>query len=449
MSDPYRQESLLDKLSQRLAQLPSSPAVHERTALHVLDWLACAIAGCREPQAAGFVAQASAAAHGTHPALMIGGRHWWDALLLNGAVGNILEMDDLHRWSILHPGPVIVPAAIIAAKTANADGAGLLNAIATGYEATIRIGAALGTDHYRLWHNTSTAGAFGAAAATGSLLGLNHSQQVAALANAGTRTGGLWQMRHHDCQSKQLHNGLAAINGALAARLAASGITGPTDLLEGEQGLFAATTSNPNPDYIVADFDQPLIFDTSFKPWPACRHAHAAIDATLALRDEIDPHRVDKIVISSYADALKFCDQPEPQTKLEAKFSLQHSVAVALLDGAPTLAHFAASSRQRADIATLRAQTRLAVDSQINQRYPKHYGAAVTISDRSGKLHRVQVDDALGDPANPVSTDEVVSKAQQLLHSAGIEHQLSERLIQSTLSLGDHDSLEAWFDLWP
>src|SRR5690606_34955687 len=118
-----------------------------------------------------------------------------------------------------------------------------------------------------------------------------------------------------------------ARRGLQSARLAQAGLTGPRYILEGPQGFFAATCPGSEPQILVASPDAPwAIWDTSFKPWPACRHAHATIDAALALRNRIDdPKAIKSIEIETYADAVTFCDKPDPKTETEAKFSLQHS----------------------------------------------------------------------------------------------------------------------------
>lgn len=215
----------------------------ERAALHVLDWLGCAY-GAFVVSDFLFASKSPIVGH-LQPYSVIGGgstSHWFDALQHNASLGNVLEMDDLHRGSILHPGPVIIPAAIAAAQHLTAtsgrvvSGAQLLDAIVRGYEVTIRIGRALGPTHYRFYHNTSTCGAFGAAAAAASILGASAQQMTWALANAGSRTGGLWQMRFEATDTKSLHNVMAAQTGLQAALLAMQGVRGPASLLEGVAG---------------------------------------------------------------------------------------------------------------------------------------------------------------------------------------------------------------------
>ena len=297
----------------------------DRAALHLLDWIGCAAIGfTTEP------GQAMARwVHGESARDSGGGRctvvrhgcgSLWTALLANGAVGNIFEMDDIHRIAILHPGPVVVPAALAAAEHAGSDAPALLEAIVRGYEAMIRVGQALGPAHYRFWHNTATCGPFGAAAAAGALFGLTDAQQIDAFGNAGTQAAGLWQVRMEPGMGKQLHNGRAAHAGVLAADLARHGLTGARQILEGPLGFFAAMCPDGDVTKILDDpAGEWKLFDTGFKPWPACRHTHAAIDATLALRERVDVAAIESIEVRTFRDAVGICDRVHPTTTIEAK----------------------------------------------------------------------------------------------------------------------------------
>jgi 2-methylcitrate dehydratase PrpD len=428
---------------------PVAGRTQVRAAQHVLDWLACAALGRRQPVALGFAAVSQRAAHGNHRTLGLPSRGWWDALQVNAACGNMLEMDDLDRASILHPGPVIVPAAIAVAEQVGATGQQLLQAIVRGYEATIRIGRALGTKHYSFFHNTSTCGTFGAAAAAADLLRLDVERTTSALANAGSRTGGLWQMRHESCETKSLHNVMAAQTGVQAALLAAQGVRGPATLLEGAQGLFAAMSPGASAHEAVAGLDRDwLIHEVSFKPWPACRHAHPTIDAALALHDQgLAANEIEAVTVATYKSAIDFCDKARPTSELDAKFSLQHCVAVALIDGAPTLAHFRGEALTRIDISSLRDRVRLVENVQLTQAFPQHYGAQVEVVLRDGRRLSHARADAKGDPEFALSNEAIVEKAVLLLTEA--KYLETDRLAAATLSLSGAADIKHWTSLWP
>ncbi|MBI2227069.1 MAG: MmgE/PrpD family protein, partial [Betaproteobacteria bacterium] len=147
-----------------------------------------------------------------------------DAALVNGTASHAFELDDYHNAK-LHPGAVVIPAAIAVAEKLDAGGADLITAIAAGYEVMIRSSLALNPSAARLrgWHLTGVCGPFGAAAACASLLKLNPEQTAWALGLAGTRGAGLWAFNADGTMSKRLHAGKAAHSGVLAAELAQLG----------------------------------------------------------------------------------------------------------------------------------------------------------------------------------------------------------------------------------
>lgn len=426
-------------LAQNLATLLDRPVDDRdraRAALLLLDWTGCAVAGYH------MLTGTCGLADITKPSgasVCIGGASTdtLTAAFHNGLLGNVLEMDDVDRQAILHPGPTVIPAAIARSGTASSAGQTVLDAIVQGYEATIRIGRAAGAGHYALWHSTATAGAFGAAAAAS----VTHRQTRAhALTLAGSMAAGLWQTRHDpDSHGKQIHTAHAAQVGVQAAQLASAGMKGPKEFLEGPQGFFDAMCPGANPQDVMRDYGGHwLIHDTSIKPYPACRHAHAAIDATLiAARAEALPEG--DIVIETYDDALKFCDKPNPKTEIEAKFSLQHCVAHTLLFGAPKLTDFDAQAVNTTEVLRRRISVRAA--PRFNTAYPAHYGAAVVINGQTFTAH-----DALGDPENPLSETAVIAKAKTLMRYAGIDDQRAEDMCQAALNIGAPDGLQQYLD---
>jgi 2-methylcitrate dehydratase PrpD len=433
--------TLTERLAARVLR-PVDPALRPRAARHVLDWLGCAAGALRDPLAATLGAITREAAPGACSTLGLGARGAEAALLWHGALGNVLEMDDVHRAAILHPGPIVVPAALAAAETRGADAGAFLDAVVRGYEATIRIGRALGPSHYRWWHTTSTAGAFGAAAAAGSILGLDAEAQADAFGTAGIRAGALWQVRHEPVPTKSLANAEAARSGFIAATLAARGLRGPRQVLEGPQGLFAATAPQADASGIDADEAQALVEAVSFKPWPACRHAHPAIDALRrALPGPLPADAIARIEIATYADALRFCDKPSPRTEAEAKFSLQHCAALVVLHGAPRLEHFRAEGLDLEPLPTLRARVRVAEHAALSARFPAHYGARVRVLLRDGNLLEAGADDARGDPEWPLDDADLVAKARSLMAWGGLSDAAALRLVDAALSLADGGAL--------
>ncbi len=355
------------------------------------------------------------------------------AFLMGGLI-HILETDDLHRASVVHPGCVVVPAAFAVARNRGSGGAALLKAVLHGFEACCRVGMAVGPAHYRVWHNTATCGPFGSAVAAASLLGLDEERCVHALGNAGTQSSGLWQFLDTGAMTTHLHAGRAAEAGVVAAELAGLGFTGPPAILEGEKGLFAATCPDADPGAVLAGPKAPWqLKSTSIKPWPCCRHTHPAIDAALEVHQNLEGAAVDTVALTTYRAALDLCDRPRPENDYQAKFSLHHCVAAALMDGEVGFASFDEGARRRLD--GLRAKVLVAAGEPFVSAYPGAWGAEVRVSTAHGRELAARREACKGDPELPLSPDEMTEKALRLLDFAGLDETAAGALAESVLAM--------------
>lgn len=381
-------------------------------ALHLLDWLGCALAGATTETGQAFARAGAALEHPLSPS----GRTVADYAFALGSFGSLLEMDDVHRTAILHPGPVIWPA-VIACTTAGSAGRAAEAAL-RGYDVMIRLGKSVGRVHYAHFHNTSTCGGLGSAVAAAWMLGLDRERTQWAMAHALSTSGGLWECRNEPGATKHLHVAEAARRGVQAALAAQAGIAGPLRILEGAQGFFAALAPDGDPDLLFQDAPWAL-HDTSFKPWPACRHAHAAIDAALAIR-KMDLGTPERIAIETYSDAVLFCDRPMPTDPAAARFSLQHAVAVALADGSPTLAAFEADALNQPVYVAIRHMCDVRDDAAMTAAYPAHFGARLRVT-VGGVETVVHVPDAWGDTENPMPAAAIQDKFTMLANVAGVD----------------------------
>jgi len=395
----------------------------DAAALFTLDALANALAGRRsEPGAKLLNLVAGLNCHGDS------GR---TALLLGGLT-HILEMDDLHRTSVVHPGCVVVPAAYALASKTGAGGINFLQAVLHGFEATCRIGMAVGQEHYRIWHSTATCGPFGSAMAAAHLLGLDEDASVDALGNAGTQAAGFWQFLDTGAMSKHLHAGRGAEAGVIAGELAALGFSGPPQILEGKRGLFAAACPDANPAAVLDDPDHRWqLHETSIKPWPSCRHTHPAIDAALKLSGKVDPATIQSISLGTYQAALDVCDRPDPDSVYEAKFSLQHCVAAALIGGHMDFDVFEEQARR--DLAPYRQKVLIKADEPHLSAYPKDWGATLKLTFADGAEITTQRNHCKGDPEDALSVAEMRDKAMMLLEFGGVSK--PEEFIDNILAM--------------
>jgi len=266
-------------------QLPEN--VLARTEDLYLDWLACALASKGAHPIPLFERYAHKMGPSSGPAQIIvsgASSSAYFAALVNGASSHLVEQDDLHNSSVLHPATVVFPAALAAAQDLGKSGRELLLASVAGYEAGIRIGEFMGRSHYRIFHTTATVGTLAAAVAVGKLLDFNEEQFINLLGSAGTQAAGLWEFLRDAADSKQLHTAKAAADGLLAAYLTADGLTGARNILEGDQGLAAGMSSDAQPSRLSAGLGTRwALLETSFKFHASCRHTHPAADALLDL----------------------------------------------------------------------------------------------------------------------------------------------------------------------
>lgn len=411
-------------LSRRLARLirsrPVDPGDLEQAEPFVRDWLGSYVAGWNTE-----AGRILAGARGDEVASGLEGD-----VFLAAALSHITETDDLHRSSVTHPGCVVVPVALLLGSRRGLPGDRVLRGVLAGYEAMIRVGEALGPAHYRTFHNTATAGVFGAAAAAADLLGLGEDAWVWAFGNAGTQAGGLWEFRSDGSMSKHLHAGHAAAAGMRAALLAELGFTGPERILEGDRGFFRAFCPDALPEAVTADAAGWRLPETSIKPYPCCRHTHPAIDAALDLRRDLrraglEPGSVRRVEVRTYAAALGLTDAPHPRSPWEAKFSLQFCVAATLLQGTPGMATFEEGLHD-AGIRALMEQVALEEEPGFAAAYPGRWGASVELEHPAGgdppgaRRWGHRCDAARGDPENPLPDQELHEKVRGLLLYGGL-----------------------------
>ena len=337
---------------------------------------------------------------------------------LLGGLCHILEMDDLHRASVVHPGCAVAP--VIFALAAGGDGIEGLTAFIKGIEATTRVGMAVGPEHYQIWHNTATCGPFGSVIAAAHLLHLDEDQQVNGLGNAGSQSAGLWQFLDSGAETKHMHAGRAAESGLVAAQLAAQGFTGAPEILEGSRGFFKATCVNPPIENLLNDPQGPWqLHQNSIKPWPSCRHTHPAIEVSLRLHKQVNKD-IAGIILDTYQAAINLCDRPAPQSVYAAKFSLQHCVATALATGRVDLGSFDAAARAQA--LTLAEKVTVRCVKDFESPYPENWGSAVTLHFADGSSASEKTNCAKGDPQARLSEDEMFAKAQGLLDYAASQN---------------------------
>jgi len=417
--------------------------------IYFRDWLGSAIAGKNEAPVQ-IILDIIRELGGTPESTIIPSESHGNCLmaaLANGASSHVVEMDDLHRESILHPAAPIIPAVLALAEREKASGSDLLLAIAVGYEAAIRVAIAVGPSHYHCWHTTSTCGTFGAAAGAARLLGLNEEQTISAYGSAGTQAGGLWEFLTNNAMSKQLHTGKAALNGLLSALLAQRGFTGARKILEGEKGFFRATSSDFDPAKCLAQLGKEFYFErNSLKYHASCGHTHSTIDAVLQATQGVAhrPDEIDSVSVSVYQGALDLLKDIVPTTPYFAKFNLPFCIASALMFGHANLADFSPERIRNPEMIQVMQKIRIQADPELSAMYPRKWPARVEIVKRTGERLTGSVTYPKGDPENPLSESEVVGKFKSLTRGL-IADDWADALCERALALDRLSDVSGFF----
>ena len=324
----YLTEELIALAGRSADIIPSRAALFAR--LSLLDWMTCGIAGWNEPLAVK-LRQLSEMEGGTgHSTIIAGSRAPARmAALVNGATSHALDYDDTHFAHVGHLSVGIYPAALAIAEQQDLSAAEMMTAFLLGSEGAIRVGIILGRAHYNLgFHQTATAGAFGATLAAGRLLGLGAVQMRHALGLCGTRASGMTSQ--FGSMGKPYNAGIAAANGVECATLAHLGFTSADDGLLGHQGFVGAhTPSEARTDADAeagmqdANMEDYLFPDNKYKLHACCHGLHPMIEALLAAHQMsgVTFDDISAFTLETNPRWLAVCDIKAPRTGLEVKFS--------------------------------------------------------------------------------------------------------------------------------
>ena len=332
--------------------------------------------------------------------------------LINGTAAHTVEVDDIYRDGIYHPGaPTIAAAHALGFGREN-----FLRAIIVGYEISTRIGAAMGRAHYKYWHNTGTIGCFGACAAAAEVLNLDRKRFAHALATVATFAAALQQAFRMDSMSKPLHAGRAAEAGVTAALAAREGVTGSLDVMEGEAGFGRAMGDGPDWDKALVGLGTDFhITRMTFKNHACCGHTFAAIDGALALKGKmnIKAEDIQSLEIGTYRAGVEVAHYEQPKTPAEGRFSLKYVVATALTHGSVRLAAFEPERLQDRSTRALMDKMSVKLDPELDATFPRQRAARVAITARGRRDELVQPT-RKGDPDLPLTDEELNGKFLEL-----------------------------------
>ena len=392
--------------SSRWADL-SEPLRHEAKR-SLLNFFGCALGVAHDPAVSAAV-KVMGPFSGPDRVTVIGRPERLDAMgaaFVNTIAANLLDYDDTHLRTVIHPTAPVAPPVLALAERHGLSGAAVLHALILGAEVECRIGLAVSPAHYaRGWHITSTCGVFGAAAACSRLLGLSAAQTAAALGIASSQSAGT--VENLASSGKNVSMGNAARNGLLAALLAQEGYAGAPAALEGKLGWARAMGDVPDMDAMLGALGDRWEFAANtYKPYPSGIVFHAVIDACLALREQLRLTGDEIASVSVYGDQLLLDRGDRPTvTERDARVSIAHNAAVALARGSAGVADF--SMRAVAD--PMLARVRSVVTAGLDAGLPPA-AAAIVVRTTDGRSGTMRIDVARGGAGRPLSDADLATK---------------------------------------
>ena len=389
----------------------------------LLDTLGCALFGSQEPWAR-IMADEMLAEGSIGRSSVIGYQQTVAApaaALCNGTAAHGFELDDHLDEAIVHPGAVIIPAAVAAAESVDARGSRLLLGIIAGYETLNRVGLAMGVEPSRRgYHKTALAGPLGAATAAGVVMSLNPDQLFAAVGLACSAASGTKSFATDPGggMEKRMHAGRAAEAGVRMSQLAARGFTAPATALEGRFGLLEVTAGkSARPELLASNLGEHWAVEQVYvKVYPCCAWIQSAVQQLMALRgpQPLKPEEIRKVRIGVSSYAAEQNGRVAPQDTMGAQFSIPYCAALALTADPADPAMFAPHAIEDRSRRELARRIDVVVDAQMEAAYPRHYGARVDLELTNGERRGSMLLDPHGMPADPCKEAERLDKFSRL-----------------------------------
>jgi len=390
-----------------LQQVPE--AVRKEAARTLMNWVGCAVGGSRQDAPARAI-KALKPFSGPAQAGLFGRGERFDALnaaLINGISSHVLDFDDTHLKTIIHPAGPVASALTAFAEYRPVSGTDFMHALVLGGEIECRMGNSVFPEHYAMgWHITGTTGVFGAAAAVGRVLGLDEERMIHALGIAASQPVGLKVQFGSD--TKSFHPGRAAQNGMLAALLAEQGYTASKVAIEGFDGWGQAASSRHDWSEVTRGLGERYeIALNTYKPFACGIVAHPAIDAAIQLREanQLKPEQIKAVTLKVHPLVLNLMGKTEPGMGLEGKFSVYHAVAAALVTGRGGDQAFSDKAVQDPVVIALRKKVEAIVDPAI-----KADQVDMTVLLQDGRQLHLFIEHAVGSQLHPMSDKQLEDK---------------------------------------
>lgn len=357
-----------------------------------------------------------------------------NAAFVNGTFGHGFEMDDVYAPALAHPGPAVVPAALAIAERDGCSGEDFLLAVIASYEVMGRCGYALSPSQlYRGFHPTSAAGPLGSVSAAGKLMGLDADTMVHALAVSASFCSGVTECYKSGGEVKRYHGGIGAQGGIRAAMLAKFGLTGPATILEGPLGL-RAMSDTYTPEVITDGLGEKFVVSDIWTKKYSCNGMiHAPVDGIEAIRARhpFAAGDIERIDIGSNQHAVNEVGSIRlPTDMFGFQFSMNYAIALQVVKGSNDFDAYIEENLQDPEIVALAERIFTNTDEEVQSWFPETLGARVTIKFKDGQTEEEVVRDCRGSPGNPMTAEELETKARNI---AGMS--MSEQSFQKVIDI--------------
>ena len=342
-----------------------------------------------------------------------------NAALMNGFCAHVLELDDGHRKGMIHLGASVISAVLTVAEKEKIGFDNILRGIVLGYEAAVRCARALQPGHKLIgYHVSGTCGTIGSAIGIAFACAYSKEQLKSTLDCAVTSAAGVLEIQEEASELKPYNLGRAAMDGLVASQMGQMAFPGPDDILGGKRGFLAVLTDTPHPSYLTDFSNEDYCIEGIYqKIYAACRHCHPAIEAAIAIRNEIDLQieQVQNIEVQTYKLAVGSHDHTIIQGISSAKLSTPYSVALAVVTGKAGHEDFNEANLSNPVILELARKVRVMEDERLTAQSPAIRGARVVICMKNGKEYEKEILNPKGEPENPICYAEINQKAMSLL----------------------------------
>lgn len=366
------------------------------------------------------------------------------AALINGISAHAVELDDGQRFGNIHPGAPVISAALAIGEAYNLKLSDIWRGVLTGYESTLRLACSIQPGHkLKGFHATGPCGTIGATMGIAALLGFGKDQFKASMSAACTSASGILEMIEGDTQMMPYNAGKAASNAVTSAIVGYSGFKTPEDALGGKRGFLHCFADEVKYGLLTNFEDSYYCTTNYFKPYAACGHCHASIEAALRIKSKknIPLESIKKIDIQTYKLALKGHDHTIINGVNSARMSIPYSAVVALLRGSAGVDDFNEESIMDSRILDLVSKVSVFENEELSRQAPAKRMAIMTVYTDDETISEI-VDYPKGQPENPMSLEDLLNKFYECGKSAGITEPSLQRIMgmileDDNLSVGE------------